>query len=382
MTKTLEYRPYQQRIIAKADTGWRTGAKSQMVVSATGSGKSVIGFSILKNIVNNSKDILGCEPNEVGIAWIAMRQNLLKQAEIENEMMIKCPNVHYLSMFNKDPMEGLSGYKKIILAHDECHHDATDSASSLHNKLNPTLHLGLSATPVRTDRMKLCFEVTLQDAGYHNLIQDGYLSQFDQFMLNEFTPTAVANAYLADVQKWGKSLVFFSTYQECLDCASILRNAGVQCDIVTGQTDRNAQIEAFENGTVDVLINMFVLTEGFDCPDLRTVFVRDSANKGPTLQMAGRCLRKHHSKPFANIVQSVKTSYPFARVAKPHHQYIQQDGVWRSIGASEMVRLMSNMMIHRVINADIDYTSLNYLKNKASQGVSRWGGGRRSRNSA
>jgi superfamily II DNA or RNA helicase len=371
MSKIFEERPYQQRIIAKADANWRDGVKSQIVVSPTGSGKSYMGLNILKNIVTNANTILGCEPSEVGIAWMAMRGNLLKQAQTENEV-IGCPNIHYLSMFNKDPLEELSRYKKIILNSDEAHHDATDSASAIHNKLNPVFCLGLSATPIRTDRMKLCFEVTLQDAGYHNLIQDGYLSQFDQFMLNEFTPRSVSSAYLADIQKWGKSLMFFLTYQECLECAGLLRDAGVRCDIVTGNTDRNAQIDAFEAGDLDVLINMFVLTEGFDCPDLRTVWVRDSANKGPTVQMAGRVLRKHHSKPFANIIQSVKTSYPFARVAKPHHQLIQQDGVWRSIGASEMVRMMSHMMIQRVIKADIDYESLNYLKNKAQGRVHRW----------
>lgn len=366
--KTFEHRPYQQRIITKADTNWKTGVKSQVVVSPTGSGKTVMGMNILKNTIANANEILKCEPNEVGVAWVAMRRNLLKQAEIENNLLTKCPNVHYISMFDKDPMEGLSQYKKLIIMLDEAHHDGADSAHSIHNKLNPLLYLGLSATPVRTDRVKLCFEVTLQDAGYHNLIMDGYLSQFDQYMLNEFTPKAVADAYLADVQKWGKSLMFFLTYQECLDCAAILRNAGVRCDIVTGSTDRYAQIDAFEAGETDVLINMSVLTEGFDCPDLRTVWVRDSANKGPTIQMAGRVLRKHHSKPFANIVQSVKTSYPFARVAKPHSQQIQQDGVWRTIGASEMVRMMSSMMIQRVIHADINYDSLNYLKNKANHG--------------
>lgn len=214
---------------------------------------------------------------------------LLKQAEIENMSMIKCPNVHYISMFDKDPMEQLTNYKKLILMLDEAHHDGADSAHSIHNKLNPLFYLGLSATPMRTDRVKLCFEVTLQDAGYHNLIQDGYLSQFDQFMLNEFTPKAVAEAYLADTQKWGKSLMFFLTHQECLDCATILRNNGVRCDVVTGATDRNAQIDALEAGEVDVLINMFVLTEGFDCPDLRTVWVRDSHNKGPTVQMLDGC---------------------------------------------------------------------------------------------
>jgi superfamily II DNA or RNA helicase len=360
-----ETRPYQQRIIAKAKDNWRKGVKSQMIESPPGSGKSFVSFNILKDVVENSKELLGCESNEVGIAWMAMRKNLLVQAAKENES-IGCPNIFYISMFDKDPVSKMIGnFKKIILNIDECHHDATDSAAHIHNVLKPFLCLGLSATPIRTDRMKLCFETTIKDAGFHTLIQDGYLSQFDQWMLNDFTPESVSRVYLAEKEKWGKSIIFFLTYDECVKTANILTANGIKCDIVTGETDRFKQLDDFESGKTEVLINMFVLTEGFDFCPLRTVFVRDSHNKGPTIQMSGRVLRKYPNK-VANIVQSVKTKYPFTRVAKCRKQYVMQDNLWVNIGISDYVQNMTNIMIKRCYQgiSRLDTSTLNWLKNK------------------
>lgn len=67
MSKSLENRPYQSRIITKADNNWRTGVKSQLVVSPTGSGKTVMGFSILKGVVENAPTIMGCEPTRLAL---------------------------------------------------------------------------------------------------------------------------------------------------------------------------------------------------------------------------------------------------------------------------------------------------------------------------
>jgi superfamily II DNA or RNA helicase len=361
MPKTFEQRPYQQRIISQAANNWRDGVKSQLIESPPGSGKTVMGFSICKDIIENAQELFG-------IGWVAMRRNLLKQAAEENEAMIGCPNVHTISMFDSHVDENpLMDYKHRVLVIDEAHHDATNSCATIHNIVAPDLVLGLSATPIRTDRVKLCFEVTLKDAGFHTLIQDGYLSEFDQWMLDDWKPESVARAYLAEPDKWGKSIMYFLKREECHECEAILKANGVRCDVVTGETDRFQQIEDLEEGRVDVLINMFVLTEGFDYPELQTVFVRDSANKGPSVQMSGRVLRKHEDIPVKNIVQSVQTHFPFTRVARAHQQYVMIDGHWRSIGINEMVRMMSKQMIHRVIKAEVDVESLRALRASGSR---------------
>ena len=48
--------------------------------------------------------------------------------------------------------------------------------------------VGLSATPFRADKVKLCFDSVIKDAGIHGLIQDGYLAQYHHYTLStDFT---------------------------------------------------------------------------------------------------------------------------------------------------------------------------------------------------
>ena len=58
------------------------------------------------------------------------------------------------------------------------------------------------------------------------------------------------------------------------------------------------------------------LTEGFDMPQLQTVFVRKSSRL-PMIQMAGRVLRNHPGKQIANIVQPKNTPFPAKKMADP-----------------------------------------------------------------
>src|SRR5262249_19849988 len=117
---------------------------------------------------------------------------------------------------------------------------------------------------------------------------------------------------------------------------SQLRAAGVRSEIVNGNSNREAQLEAFRAGRLDVLVNCMMLSEGFDCPQLKTVFCRPSC-KGVTIQMAGRVLRQHPDLPYKQIVQCMKTCWPFPRTATPALQYVWNDGQWRSLQANPFI---------------------------------------------
>jgi superfamily II DNA or RNA helicase len=65
-----------------------------------------------------------------------------------------------------------------------------------------------------------------------------------------------------------------------------------------------------------VLANCMVLTEGFDEPTLQTVWVRRSG-RGPTIQMAGRALRKCPGMAAKQIVQCNRPAIPSSRRPGP-----------------------------------------------------------------
>lgn len=358
--KELECRDYQQSIINKTIESFLDDINSIMIVSPAGSGKTIMAFSIANKILELSQKLLNKSPEDIVFGWMAMRRNLLKQAKDENENIqgLQVPNVKYISMFDKAPP------KVDVLIEDECHHSAAGSAVNIEDKSNPSIIYGLSATPIRTDRMKLCFSKTITEAGYYNLIQNNYLAQFNQFMIPNWDVKTVTSIFLQDPQKWGKSLMFFLTIKEAGAAAQILKKNGIKVDMVTGKTDRFEQLERFENNEIQVLTNVYVLTEGFNMEDLKTVFVRDS-QQGPTIQMAGRVLRKHPDIPVTNIVQSVNTKWPFIRTAPSVHQYVFKKGRWYSVGPNELSNIIYREMIKRLISSTSELPE--FLRRKQKQ---------------
>ncbi len=303
-----------------------------------------MGLKVAKELSEKSMEYFG--KKEITIGWVATRHYLLEQAAEENQM-VGCPNVKFISMFDSNP----PAVDMLIL--DEARHEACASGADLFSKINPKLVLGLDATPYRGDRVKLCFNKRISDAGIRQLIRQGYLTKFNSYMMTKYTVENVVKTYLADKEKWGKTVIYFLTIAECEDAAARLRDNGIRVEVVTGNSDRETQIAAFKAGKLDVLVNVFVLSEGFNCDALQTVFVRDSS-KGPTIQMAGRCLRLHKDKQRANVVQSIETKYPFQRYADAEFQFKQnEDGEWEAIGKTEAVKRTSEIMIKRVMNTKV-----------------------------
>lgn len=319
----VQPRPYQQRIINKTvDLFANKQLRSVLIDSPTGSGKTIMGLLIARAL----QDRLG-----VRTGWVAMRRYLLAQARTENEQRRIGVDAEFLSMFDRDPPTALD-----LLVVDEAQHDAAQSMAYLHQRIRPRFILGLSATPFRADRVKLCFDSILKDAGIQTLIQDGYLSSYHHYTIAQYTPDRVAAFYLSDRPRWGKSILYFHTLHQCHEADRLLRAGGVRSEIVTGDSDREAQLEAFRSGRLDVLVNCMMLSEGFDCPELKTVFCRPSC-KGVTIQMAGRVLRQHPDFPHKQIVQCLKTRWPFPRTAVPALQFVWGDGQWRSLQANPFI---------------------------------------------
>ncbi|MGB7345507.1 MAG: DEAD/DEAH box helicase family protein [Pirellulaceae bacterium] len=344
----VQPRPYQSRIVQSAiqmfagtfagrDGGSTTAAKSVLIESPTGSGKTVMGLAAAALIQRATG---------VRVGWVAMRRNLLAQAQAENLARGFGLQMHPISMFDKDPPD------VDLLVVDEAQHDAATSMANLHSQIRPTWTLGLSATPYRTDRIKLCFDQVIRDAGIASLIADGYLSNYHHYTISEHTPKRIAELLIGDPKKWGKSLVFFHRRSECDLLYLLLNQAGIRSEVVTASSNRERQIEDFAAGKLDVLINMAILTEGFDCPELQTVFCRPSG-KGCTIQMAGRVLRTSRHVPVKQIVQCRKTPYPMLRTAMPAEQYLWTDTGWRSIRANKQLDAMTQIARQRVAKAEV-----------------------------
>jgi superfamily II DNA or RNA helicase len=243
--------------------------------------------------------------------------------------------------------------------------------AQLHNLIRPRFILGLSATPFRADRIKLCFDTVIRDAGIQRLIQDGYLSEYHHFTIPVYSPQTVADCYCQEPRRWGKSIMYFHTLEQCQSAARLLAARGVACEVVTGSSDREGQIDAFRAGRLDVLLNCVVLSEGFDCPELQTVFCRPSC-KSVTIQMCGRAFRKHPGLRYKQIVQCQKTRWPFVRTAAAVLQFIWTDGEWRSLQVNPLIDRITGRMLHTLAQIETPLPKFLTRQGAGRRGIGPW----------
>ncbi len=353
-TSNAEPRPYQRRIVEKACNCFLDkNLRSVLIESPTGSGKTIMALLIAKAL----------HLNGIRIGWVAMRRHLLHQVQRENkEKGFEVP-LTFISMFEKNPPVDLD-----MLIVDEAQHDVTSSMAHIHALVEPKYILGMTATPFRADRVKLCFDTVLKDAGIPTLIQDGYLSSYHHYSIPKWGVEEVVNHYVAEPERWGKSIIYFHRLEQCFAAAALLRQHGFVAEVVHGGSDTETQIDNFHNNKINVLLNCMKLTEGFDCPDLKTVFCRPSC-KAVTIQMAGRVLRKHPTVTIKQVVQSVKTPYPFEKTALPTLQHVRVGDDWRTLTVNKQIDAINQKMIRALAKSNPEMPD--YIK-KAKRNNPRW----------
>lgn len=248
-------------------------------------------------------------------------------------------------------MLGTTGAKKLIVVIDEAHHAINYSYQKVLKRIteiNPNvILLGLTATPTRmldSERKKLFEIFNVLDnkkqkigspSGYiyevklKHLIQHGFLARpvykrqetningeveylftyddiiyFDKF--RDFTEQmkeqiakssarnkVIVNHYLDNKVDYGKTLVFAVNQLHAKLLCEEFNASGVSCDYVVSDKPRAQDtIKDFKNNKFEVLINVQILTEGSDVPDIQTVFLTRETNSDSLLmQMIGRALR-------------------------------------------------------------------------------------------
>ena len=304
------------------------------------SGKTLMAFDIANELHKK---------HGYKMLFVAHRRELLRQAAEMNKETFNLP-IEFVSLFDSNP-ERFSGYELYI--EDECQHDATASSQHKLNTIRPKIHLGLTATPYRSDHAKLCFATVIRDAGIRQLIREEYLAKFNQWVLNKtWTPENIARLYMGKPSDWGQSVAYFTNKKAAIECASLVNQMGGKAGYVVSGENRDETIERFKNEELNFIANVAVLTEGFDYSKLKTVFVRPSS-KAPTIQMAGRVLRLHDEIPVVNVVQNYEAKFSFSKHATPVEQFQEVDGEWRSLQAKNLQPVFQKQ-ISKLVKADLN----------------------------
>ena len=214
-----------------------------------------------------------------------------------------------------------------IVIVDEAHHATSKSWVDTINyyKLNKNLKvLGVTATPDRADEMALgqVFDTVAYDYEILDAIKDGWLVPIRQQMVTidgldfsamRTTAGDLNSGDLAEVMEAEKNLhgvvsasidiikdrraiVFAVSVKQAEMYSEIFnRHKEGMSDWVCGKTpkeDRVDKLSRFKNGEVQVMVNVGVLTEGFDSPEVEVIIqARPTKSRSLYSQMVGRSTR-------------------------------------------------------------------------------------------
>lgn len=216
---------------------------------------------------------------------------------------------------------------------DEAHHAVANSYQKLWEYCPDAKKLGVTATPWRMNNSGFAqiFDAYIPSMSIKDFIQKGWLASYQYYSiptsselvksiesirefdiagdyknsaLVEVCDTSRIRAQLYDSYEknvLGKKGIIYSISREhsehiCLQ----YRSRGVAIENIDSKTPakvREKVIQAFRNGEIDIIVNVDIFSEGFDCPDIEFIqLARPTKSLVKYIQQAGRGLRKNGDK--------------------------------------------------------------------------------------
>ena len=228
-----------------------------------------------------------------------------------------------------------------LLVIDEAHHASSDSYRYVIDAVlarNPKASIcGLTATPNRGDGKGLreIFSNVADQISLGEMIAAGHLVSPRTFVIDvgvqdalksvrktaiDFDMDEVASILdkrlISDavIKHWKekaasrKTIIFCSTVAHAQHVYEAFEAANVNAALVHGELsggERKARLAAFESGSAQVVVNVAVLTEGYDyTPTSCVILLRPSSYKSTFIQMVGRGLRTIDPEEFPGVVKS------------------------------------------------------------------------------
>lgn len=353
--------------------------KNSVIVLPTGSGKSLVIANIAKEL--DGKTIIFQPSKEL------LEQNFEKfisygeYAEIYSASANRKKISHITfatigSVVNKPFL--FNEFKYCIV--DECHLVSPDS-STMYKKFFDSLNLkvlGLTATPIRMKRYnfpvshsKICMLDRMRPKFFNDYLhitqisemkENGFFADIDYISYNfnnsllrinttggDYTEKSIINSIknnnildhisklFNDMRKKGiirHVLIFVQNINDAFKLQQLIGENNI--GVVTGTTNKQERkkiLELFRSGKLKAVVNVGVLTTGFDFPALDCIIsARPTMSLGLYYQIVGRAVRPHVSKKKAYIIDFVGNFKRFGKVEdlkieKKDNLYVIHNGV-------------------------------------------------------
>ena len=347
-------RPYQIESKKKIYEAWLS-VRSVLFQMPTGTGKTRLFASIIKDVrtISIQKAIIP-QPR---ILVLAHRTELIEQIAntITNKYQITCGIIKSGIFENVEALVQVASVQSLsrrlyrwgkvpfgLIVIDEAHHALARTYLNICSAFPNSKILGVTATPCRLngESFRKIFDKLVISPSVQEFIDMGYLSNFKYYSIK---PSAQLQHDLDNIRIFGangdyaerelmnicdrtkiraqiiksykdyaygkKGIVYTINKTHNKHVAQQYQEIGVRVALIDSDTpveERRQIVFDFKRGEIDIICNVNIFSEGFDCPDIEFIqLARPTLSLSLYLQQVGRALRISNGKQTALILDNV-----------------------------------------------------------------------------
>jgi len=342
--------PFQQQILDQIQQCRDRGDHKNLIVAATGTGKTVIAAFDFKRFIKSNP--------QANFLFVAHREEILRQARYTFRQVLKNNDFGELWFSGETPTSynqlfvsiqtlnnridqlsvNTNFYDYIII--DEVHHSAANSYQRLLSHFEPQILLGLTATPERHDGEditqyfgnSISAEIRLPDAlnqkllcpfqyfgitdeidisrvswrrGRYDISELEKIYNEDQRRVNDIIRNC--KKYLTDFQEV-RALGFCVSKKHAEFMSQQFNAKGLKAAFIHSDNghERRTIVQQFRRKEINYLFVVDIFNEGIDIPEIDTLlFLRPTESLTIFLQQLGRGLRLHDDKTCLTVLDFV-----------------------------------------------------------------------------
>lgn len=328
---------YQQRLVTETRQALSSGNKGVLIVSAPGSGKSVVIAEIARLTALKKNRVL----------FFVHRQELVRQ--IKDSFIEQDVDLHYCTIMTVGKVANRLNIlpKPNLIIVDESQHSRAKTYQKIFDYYDDVPRLGFTGSPWRLsgkgfkdiysamvqgpktkwliDHHKLApFTVYGYQLGDKNVLRHGSTGDYTKRSMDDYTHSIIHGDIVKSWLKFAKgrkTIVYCHSVSFSKIVAAEFRQAGIKAihaDSHTPTDQRKQIMNDFKQGKIKILCNVDLISEGFDVPDCScVVLLRPTESLVVYLQQAMRSMRYQPGK-HAIIIDQVGN---FERFGLPDTDY-------------------------------------------------------------
>ena len=364
-------RDYQQEMKDRLYEAW-TRYQSVMVQMPTGTGKTHLMAAVIQENMDHGVLIVAHRVELIGqisetLRTFGVPHGIIDRMTKDTDEVMARHKVVVASIQTLSRRIGGGVHGAVII--DEAHHAVAKTYRQLWDKWPDAKFLGLTATPCRLNQTGFTdlFDTLLESYSIQEFIDRGWLSDFeyisvmpDNWMVSRIaglkkrgvdgdyqtkematvmdSRESIEHLYDTYVQyaKGKKGIVYAINREHAQHISDYYVSKGVKCcwiEALTPAEERQRLVDDYRQGRMDVIVNVDIFSEGFDCPEVEFIqLARPTLSLSKYLQQVGRGMRMIPGKDYVIILDQVGMYQTFGMPTEEREWKLMFEGKMKGKG--------------------------------------------------